>query len=263
MVVLSKETLSPNENLKLIIKNARGIKKILLNDVFFKKLIDAHTHLRPTAKGVSLVSINELTPQIRARDIEEFLDVIKFDTHHKSDPEEPKRNTPEKSLQSWLISDAYKHRGRMTAIEKLVHDKIGASNDSEVFFVTDEIGLVAEETEKLVKCNILAVRREFKKDVGVNWTPMQMELKSSRNLTELINQLDNYGKLFENSREDFETLFSLLLSPVIDGQISFGAAKLEKWIIWPWCKKPTSETIQKIAVNDIKEIQYQANYSFQ
>jgi hypothetical protein len=263
MVVLAKENLSPNENLKLIIENAQGINTILLNDTYLKKLIDADTHLRPTAKGVSLVSINELTPQIRARDIEEFLGVIKFDTHHKSDPEEPKRNTPEKALQSWLISDAYIHRGRMIAIEKLVHDKIGASNDSEVFFVTDEIGLVSEETGKLVKCDILAIRRELKKDGSINWVPMQLELKSARKLTELIDQLENYEKLFEKSRTEFETLFGLLVAPVFGGKIVFGSAKLEKWIIWPSCKKPTPETTRKIAAKGIKEIQYQSNYSFQ
>ena len=262
MVVLVKKNLSPNENLKQIIENAQGIKTVLLNDTYFKKLIDAHTHLRPTAKGVSLVSINELTPQIRAKDIEEFLSVIKFDTHHRSDPEEPKRNTPEKALQSWLISDAYRNRGRMISIEKAVHDKIGSANDSEVFFVTDEIGLVSEETGKLVKCDILAIRRVPKKDGSFYWVPMQIELKSARKLTELIDQLENYENLFNKSRAEFEKLFSILLAPVFDGKIVFGSAQLEKWIVWPWSEKSKMDTIQQIAAKGIKEIQYKDRYSF-
>lgn len=257
-----KKNLSPNENLKQIIENAQGIKTILLNDSYFKKLIEARTHLRPTAKGVSLVSINELTPQIRARDIEEFLSVIKFDTHHRSDPEQPKRNTPEKALQSWLISDAYRNRGRMTSIEKAVQDKIETPNDSEVFFVTDEIGLVSEETGKLVKCDILAIRREPKKDGSFYWVPMQIELKSARKLTELINQLESYENLFNKSRAEFEKLFSLLLAPICGGEIVFGSAQLEKWIVWPWSEKPNVGTTQQIVAKGIKEIQYKDRFSF-
>ena len=246
-------------NLQGIIKSAEAIAKLLSDEADCNKLLANQTHLRPTAKGVSLVSIGKKTPQIRAKDIE-FSCKVKFDSHQKSDPIEPKRSTPEKELQSWIIRDAYRNQGRMKSIEPIVKMKIIPVADVKVFFVTDEIGLVSGDTGKLIKCDILAVRKESEANGKVNWIPMQIELKSERKLDELIGQLEKYEKVFEKSRKAFETIYNILLNPVIGEKITFDASKLEKWILWPYAANPQQVTKEKISKNGINEIQYEGQF---
>lgn len=187
-------------------------------------LLEAHgerVHFRPSSTGVSMVGLLPNRPQrgesglTNLKSVSEGFEAM-FDAHCRN--VEHGRATGEKSLQSFLIAEAQKNGRRLISL-----NEASAATDTPVdlWFITDEIALPTVKG-KLV-CDILAVRRD-----GGRCTPVVIELKDSRQLTRLVQQVEGYAALIDLHADLFAELFSALLGEAIvfDGPT-------EKWIVWP------------------------------
>jgi hypothetical protein len=148
------------------------------------------------------------------------------------------RDTPEKRLQSFFIRDAQTHGRKMAAINSACAD------GTELEFVTDEIAMPLSGTE--MKCDVLALRRD-----GGRSTPVLLELKSERDLTELVRQVTGYAALIDAHADLFAELYGALLGErvVFDGPT-------EKWIVWPPPPSGRSRRNPELAANAIRVVVY-------
>jgi hypothetical protein len=114
----------------------------------------------------------------------------------------------------------------------------------DLVFVTDEIPLPTEGGK--VVCDRLALRR----DAGRS-TPVLIELKDSRMLTRLVDQVEAYSALMNEHAEAFEKLYSAILGEPVrfDGPA-------EKWIVWPAssCDVDTKEAL--LAARGVRVVGY-------
>jgi hypothetical protein len=188
-------------------------------------LLDANghrVHFRPSSTAVAMVGLLAKWPQ-RGKSGITNLDAFaqNFEAEfaaHCSGGEE-RRPTPEKKLQSFLIREAYTNQRRMLPIS----NASGATNDPvDLRFVTDEIALPVESGKRMV-CDVLALRRD-----GGRCTPVVMELKSSRLMTRLAQQVNGYAQLVDTHAHLFAQLFAALLGE----DVAFDGAA-EKWVVWP------------------------------
>jgi hypothetical protein len=169
-------------------------------------------HFRPTTTAVTMVGLLPATAQ-RGRSYQDLRKLAQhFDVEfarHCVDVDQG-RPTPEKRLQSFLIRQAQTHQGRLPL-----------SSSSDLRFVTDELAIVTA-TGRVV-CDLLALRIDG--DVVV---PVVIELKSARQLTRLVEQVEAYAAVVDTWPTHFATLFGVLLEQTV----SF-TGPCEKWIVWP------------------------------
>ena len=126
--------------------------------------------------------------------------------------------TGEKALQSFLISESYKHGRHMQPIN------VASQNTDEpvdLVFVMDEIAIPVFEGKRV--CDVLALRRE-----GKHAIPVLLELKDKRLLKLLVEQAESYASLIDLHADLFAELFGVLLGE----HVRFDAPA-EKWIVWP------------------------------
>ena len=189
-----------------------------------QSLLQAHAervHFRPSSSGVTMVGLLPDRPQrgkSKITNLKSLTDGFEamFDAHCRNVAQG--RATGEKVLQSYLIGEAQTNGHRLVSL-----NKASATTDEpvELWFVTDEIALPVEGGKMV--CDILALRRDSERCV-----PVLIELKDSRQLTRLVEQVGGYAELIDLHADLFAQLFGALLGEVIrlDGPA-------EKWIVWP------------------------------
>jgi len=165
---------------------------------------------RPSSSGFAMVGLQREKPQLgnaynkTTNLIENF--ESEFKRHCDGTP--PKRATPEKELQSYLVSDALTHGRRLRAI------------DDALVFLTDELVIPSIEGDQ--RLDILALRR-----VSHGARLVLIELKSERAMTELLRQTQAYADFLNNHKERFAELATAILGePVVLTEPA------EKWVIW-------------------------------
>jgi hypothetical protein len=139
---------------------------------------------------------------------------VMFDVHCRN--VEQGRITGEKALQSHLIREAHGNGRRLASL-----NEAATEDPVELWFITDEISLPSANGK--VVCDILALRRD-----GGRSTPVLIELKDSRQLTRLVEQVESYAALIDLHADLFAELFSALL-----GEAVAFDDPTEKWIVWP------------------------------
>jgi hypothetical protein len=162
-----------------------------------------------------------------------------FDAHCRT--VEQGRVTGEKALQSFLISEAQTNGRRLVSLNMASC----ATNDPvELWFITDEIALPVEGGKMV--CDILALRR----DDG-RCTPVLIELKDSRQLKRLVEQVEGYAKLLDLHADLFAELFGVLLGEAVrfDGST-------EKWIVWPAAGASADPRTQELLDHGIRVTRY-------
>lgn len=181
-------------------------------------LHEGKVHFRPAANGVTMVGLLPDRPQRGKSGYDAARLRAQFDAEFEQHCVNitQGRATPEKQLQSFLISNAYQHGRAMQALQ--VH--IPPDEDTQLIFVTDEISVLHDERK--VVCDILALNRTQRGDI-----PIVMELKSERAMTRLIQQVEDYAEIITIYQTQFEALFSALLGETI----RFAAAP-QQWIVW-------------------------------
>ncbi|MFC2176317.1 hypothetical protein ACFLR1_05050 [Bacteroidota bacterium] len=208
-----------------------------LEKQFQDDLIENEVHFRASLNSLSLISVGADKPELGVpcknhnqwtiEILYNYIDKI------KSKPN-PKRPTPEKSLQAWIIKEAQANDHKLPF-------------DNSISFITSELAIHNSNGTKIVSDII-----------GYNTTTNQLviiELKSDRLLKRLIEQVDSFEEIIHDNFWFFHDLVTL-----------HGFGKLEKVskkaIVWP--HKRTSP-LGKLKDLDIAEYTYQENgdsYSF-
>lgn len=203
-------------------------------------------HFRPASTGVSMIGLLPERPQRGKSGVENLQKLADdFDVlfaRHCVEIEHG-RITGEKALQSFLIRDAQAHDGHLAAL----NDASRAAGDAvDLVFVTDELVLPLE-TGKIV-CDVLALRVD-----GGRSTPVLLELKDARNLTELMGQVQSFAPLIDKHADLFAELYSVLLGR----KVAFDSPT-EKWIVWPTAGDATDPRERELRERDIRVVGYEA-----
>lgn len=219
-------------------------------------LLERHgdrVHFRPSSKGIAMVGLLHELPQ---RGLSGLTNLERaalefetlFDQHCRNVTQG--RETGEKALQSFLIRESYMHARRIAPI-----DSASTETDEpvELTFVTDEISLPVA-SGKMV-CDVLALRRD-----GGRMTPVLLELKDSRMLARLVEQVEGYAGLIDEHAEHFARLYGTLLGEEIlfDGPT-------ERWIVWPEAgpgKDPREEELRARGIRVVSYSKRAGAYAF-
>ncbi len=234
------------EQLKETIEWARTISTDLGE---LQKSEGARVHFRPSSNGIAMVGLLPDRPQRGktgitkskqiAADFEKLFKKHCVDIGHG-------RKTPEKELQSFLISESYKNKRSIKPIN--------AECDSpELIFVTDEIP-VPSVPRKIV-CDLLAARK-----VKGGYIPVLLELKSDRAKKRLIEQVESYSVIIDNHADLYAQLYSALLGR----KVRF-VGPCEKWIVWPLAgkdKDPQEESFAELGVRVVGYEKEKNGFSF-
>ncbi len=187
-----------NTQLERLLQNA----KLAQSDEFLKiveEYQDLFNHhrfrLRPSVGSISLVSCASDTPQLGFPQIRSALHLQKKLNALRKEPAkfgEPHRSTPEKRLQSWLISKAMQNNWRIESIERALND------DHSYWFVSDEIAITHQaegsEPEKIV-ADLLLVRENGRGESEL----VNAELKYKRT-TETHKQVESFWQGFREPK---------------------------------------------------------------
>lgn len=206
-----------------------------LNTQYHEVLKQKQCHFRGGFGGVSLVSLNDKTPELG-------LSGVKADNAADKIAEidtlpSPKRTTPEKELQAWIINQLL--FGKPPDFWK----KLNLS------FVTSELR-IKQDGENIVN-DILAIDSS-----GALWV---IELKSARKLDELNRQCIAFSTAIAGHKELFKNIVTILVKG-----INWDGSTVKKMIIWPASSgKPQDRTMQLIKDNNIAAVTYSKKYNFE
>lgn len=236
--------------LEQLLANAKRIKTEEFTEVVneYRDLFDRYSfRLRPSVGSISLVSCSNRTPQLgfsnmtSSASMRRKLGSLKEGT---AGLEVPLRPTPEKSLQSWLISEALHNNGQLKSIE-------GALDDQHSYwFVSDEIALSASNGDSFdgkgvrVVADLLVVRLDSNGESEL----VNVELKSERT-TKTHGQIETF---WDFMGPDQFALWRELADTMLGGN-------KRRWkelgdtkgiVIWPGASKnskPSERTAQLLA----------------
>jgi hypothetical protein len=177
-----------NIQLEQLLQNANSLRSDEILEIVdkYRDLFDRYRfRLRPSVGSISLVSYSRYTPQLGfsdikgARVLQEKLEALR---EKRVVLNAPGRDTPEKDLQSWLISEAMQNKGRVASIERALNDH------HSYWFVSDEIALKDPETGKRLVADLLFVREDGRGELEF----VNVELKSQRS-TETHDQAKDFS----------------------------------------------------------------------
>jgi len=202
-----------------------------LNDEHHDLLIEKKLHFRGNKNSVSLISLAKETaekgvPNIKEKEKAESI------LHNQIILEEPKRDTPEKVLQAWIILDAMRNNGKLPFKENLT-------------FITSELVFTNKEKYQLSKPN-----RDIRNDVLAIDDDNNLciiELKYSR-VNEVKKQAIEFEKVVKNETEFFHQLVVLYTNQKWNGSI-------RKIAVWPNTKGKTRTQ----EYSDVEEVNYSQN----
>jgi len=198
------------ERLRRTIEWARKV-EIHLADVREQRL--GQVHFRPSSTGISMVGLLPERPQRGKSGISNLSRLAanfdsEFRAHCVDCPHG--RPTPEKRLQSHLLSGAYRAERRLLPLMQ-------QDPEPPLLFITDELSLPGDDGR--IVCDLLALRGD---------RPVVIELKPARLMTRLVQQVTDYSALVERHLD----LFSELYSAVLGRPVAL-RSPCERWIVWP------------------------------
>lgn len=204
-----------------------------LNDEHHDLLIEKKLHFRGNKNSVSLISLAKETAEKGVPNIKEK-EKAKSILHNQIILEEPKRDTPEKVLQAWIILDAMRNKGKLPFKENLT-------------FITSELVFANKEEYQLSKPN-----RDIRNDILAIDNDNNLciiELKYSR-VNEVKKQTIEFEKVVKNETEFFHQLVLLYTNQKWNGSI-------RKIAVWP----NTTGKARLQEYSDVEEVNYSLNDS--
>lgn len=204
-----------------------------LNDEHHDLLIEKKLHFRGNKNSVSLISLAKETAEKGVPNIKEK-EKAKSILHNQIILEEPKRDTPEKVLQAWIILDAMRNKGKLPFKENLT-------------FITSELVFANKEEYQLSKPN-----RDIRNDILAIDNDNNLciiELKYSR-VNEVKKQTIEFEKVVKNETEFFHQLVLLYTNQKWNGSI-------RKIAVWP----NTTGKARLQEYSDVEEVNYSQNDS--
>jgi len=201
-------------------------------------------HFRPASTGVAMVGLLADRPQRGKGGITNLSRIAgEFESmfcSHCRDIDQG-RVTGEKALQSFLIGEAYSNQRRMLSINLAAKS---TNLPVELWFVTDEIVLPLERGK--IVCDVLALRRDHGRS-----TPILLELKDARQLTQLVKQVSTYSSLIDEHAALFAELYGALLGEPVQFD-----APVEKWIVWPAAGTTRDPREDELSARGIRTVGY-------
>lgn len=204
-----------------------------LNDEHHDLLVEKKLHFRGNKNSVSLISLAKETAEKGVPNIKEK-EKAKSILHNQIILEEPKRDTPEKVLQAWIILDAMRNKGKLPFKENLT-------------FITSELVFANKEEYQLSKPN-----RDIRNDILAIDNDNNLciiELKYSR-VNEVKKQTIEFEKVVKNETEFFHQLVLLYTNQKWNGSI-------RKIAVWP----NTTGKTRLQEYSDVEEVNYSQNDS--
>lgn len=199
-----------------------------LNEKHHALLIEKRLHFRGNKNSVSLISLAKETAEKGIPNIKE-IEKAESLLQNQINLEEPKRDTPEKVLQSWLIFNSMLNNGKLAFSNNLT-------------FITSELVFANKEEYKLTK-----QKRDIRNDILAIDTDNNLcvvELKSARD-NEVKRQTIEFEKVIQNETDFFHQLVHLFTNKKWNGHI-------RKIAVWPNTagKSRTQEYL------DVEEVNY-------
>jgi hypothetical protein len=175
---------------------------------------------RPCSTGFSMVGLLPDKPQLGTGYATTANVLLNFEGEFSRwcDGAAPSRVTPEKRVQSFLISDALCHNRCLRALNEA---SARTSEPVELVFITDELVMPSICGDQRLDLLCLNVRDRCDRLVLI-------ELKPSRAMKELLRQTAAYAQILERHRAEVAELAGAVLGRevVLQGSI-------QKWIVWP------------------------------
>lgn len=157
------------------------------------------------------------------------------------DAEAPKRVTPEKAVQSFLLSNALCHHRRLQVINEA---SSLTSQPVNLVFVTDELVLPSINGDQRLDLLCLNVGDDGDQMVVI-------ELKSTRAMKQLLRQTAVYAKILECHRSAVADLAKAVL-----GRTVVFRGPVQKWIVWPAAGADTDPREAEFRVAGIRVVGY-------
>jgi hypothetical protein len=204
---------------------------------FHEELIKNDVHFRASLNSMSLISVSEDKPELGVScknhdpwTLEILNNYIKIITTKPK----PKRPTPEKSLQAWIIKEARMNNYKLPF-------------DNSIQFLTSELAISNSNGNKIV-ADIIGYDSKTNQLIII-------ELKSSRLLKRLIEQVNNFEEIIHENFSFFMNLTSL-----------HGSSKLEKVskkaIVWPHERTSPLKKLSDLDIAEYTYKKYENSYSF-
>ncbi len=182
---------------------------------------EAHrVQFRPSTTGIGMVGLLPEKPQLGHSYSSTAKLTADFEGEFAKycDGPAPRRLTPEKQLQSFLVADALTHGRHMHALNQ-------ASNKSDavvnLLFLTDELVIPSIRGDQ--RLDVLAVEHTDEGDGLV-----LIELKSERAMKALLDQTTAYAEFLQNH----SVALSKLAAAILGREVNL-VLPPRKWIVWP------------------------------
>jgi hypothetical protein len=192
-----------------------------LNERFYEELLKKEAHFRGNINSCSLISLNRETPETGISNVTE---TNAESTLLNFNPQKPGRETPEKSLQSWIILNAIRNNHILPFGDNLT-------------FITSELAIVLKDNKHIN--DILAINEN--NDLVV------IELKSLR-VNEVKEQALEFEKIIKEERDFFRQLTELMTGRNWNGNVKCA-------IVWPKANRESQKS-QDTRYEEIEVYQY-------
>ena len=212
-----------------------------LNEENSALLLEEKVHFRASLNSISLISISEDKPELGVKcNAKNYLlnnsnkELLSKDLDKIRSKSTPQRPTPEKDLQSWIISYA-------------LSNNYSLPFDKSIKFITSELTIQNRQGKKIVT-DIL----------GFNPTLNQIyviELKSERLRKRLIEQVDNFSNVIIENPEFFNNLLNI---HNFDSPIDI-SNKIIKVVVWPHKKTSPDKILKDLSIT---EFTYEDHFTF-
>lgn len=212
-----------------------------LNERHKQFLIDNQAHFRASLGSFSLISVNQEQPELgtgcnfnKYSAGKETENLILKDIKKINAKLAPKRPTPEKELQSWIINYALRNNYELPF-------------DNDIKFISSEIAINNNANKKVV-ADILGYN-EKSNELCI------IELKSDRQETRLIEQVNNFENVINENPEFFTELLLIhgFTNPIIN------PVKVLRLVVWPEGK---TSPRKKLMDAGVIEITFKNKYTF-
>lgn len=204
-----------------------------LNKQFETQLIERKLHFRASIGSLSLIELSSERPELgikcsvkkySSNDVES---VFEKDLLKLCEKAPNQRLTPEKVLQSWIIQEALKNKGRLPF-------------DSNIEFITSELAIYCEQLQKKVVVDIIGYCHNSNRICII-------ELKYDRHLKRLIEQVNHFQLAIDENQE----LSRNILQVHGHSNVDLNARKV---IVWPFSH--SEQVSQTLVNNNITEYGY-------
>jgi hypothetical protein len=164
-----------------------------LNKEYKEILLKNCVHFRGNEGSMSMISISEEKPELGVPKCSykkytegDIRNEIEQDINKIKNEPKPRRLTPEKNLQAWIIKHALNNDYKLPF-------------DNDITFITSELAIENEEGRKIVT-DILGYDKSSNRLCII-------ELKSDRQLTRLIEQVNRFEELVKEKMQSFSNCY--------------------------------------------------------